>query len=67
MAYAHEEVYAKAGKWKQGDWYANLMVCKRSVANCFHLGTTKQGATVHQIDIRQSLEEEGDRLYAGSG
>lgn len=22
MAYAHEEVYAKAGKWKQGDWYA---------------------------------------------
>lgn len=21
MAYAHEEVYAKEGKWKQGDWY----------------------------------------------
>lgn len=22
MTYAHEEVYAKEGKWKQGDWYA---------------------------------------------
>ncbi len=22
MAYAHEEVYAKEGKWKQGDWYS---------------------------------------------
>lgn len=21
MAYAHEEVYAKQGKWKEGDWY----------------------------------------------
>lgn len=21
MAYAHEQVYAKEGKWKQGDWY----------------------------------------------
>jgi membrane peptidoglycan carboxypeptidase len=21
MAYAHEEIYAKQGKWKQGDWY----------------------------------------------
>lgn len=22
MTYAHQEVYAKQGKWKQGDWYA---------------------------------------------
>ena len=22
MTYAHQEVYAKEGKWKQGDWYA---------------------------------------------
>lgn len=21
MTYAHQEIYAKAGKWKQGDWY----------------------------------------------